>query len=380
MSDSVKGAGTTGDRGLRASIGVCTAVIVVTALYFAGTVFAPLAFALLIISMIWPVQKRLQARLPRLVALAVSMLVTVVILMAFGSLIAWSFGRVGRYIVSDAARFQMLYGQMTEWLEGHGIVVAGLWAEHFNVGWLIRLFQQITSRLNGTLTFTVVVLIYVILGLLEVDGAASKLSAAESGEFGRVLLTGGAQTAAKFRRYMLVRTLMSVMTGLLVWGFAALVGLPLAAEWGVIAFALNYIPFIGPFVATVFPTLFAIAQFEPWQMVVIVFACLNLIQFLVGSYLEPRIAGSALSISPFLVLFAVFFWTFVWGYRRRLHRRADRDRGPDAVRAARVQPVGRGSAGWRAGVTGPIGRMGRAKRYPSTRCMMGFARAQPILI
>ena len=202
---------------------------------------------------------------------------------------------------------------MADWLEGHGIVVAGLWAEHFNVGWLIRLFQEITSRLSSTLTFTVVVLIYVILGLLEVDAAAGKLGMATTGEFGRVLLAGGAETAAKLRRYMLVRSLMSVMTGLLVWGFAALVGLPLAAEWGVIAFALNYIPFIGPFVATVFPTLIAIAQFESWQMAVIVFACLNLIQFLVGSYLEPRIAGSALSISPFLVLFAVFFWTFVWG-------------------------------------------------------------------
>jgi AI-2 transport protein TqsA len=48
-------------------------------------------------------------------------------------------------------------------------------------------------------------------------------------------------------------------------------------------------------------------------MAVVVFACLNLIQFLVGSYLEPRIAGNALAISPFLVLFAVFFWTFMWG-------------------------------------------------------------------
>ena len=73
---------------------------------------------------------------------------------------------------------------------------------------------------------------------------------------------GGASTAIKLRRYMLVRTLMSVMTGLLVWAFASVAGLQLAAEWGVIAFALNYIPFIGPFVATVFPTLFAIAQFE----------------------------------------------------------------------------------------------------------------------
>jgi AI-2 transport protein TqsA len=81
----------------------------------------------------------------------------------------------------------------------------------------------------------------------------------------------------------------------------------------VIAFVLNYIPFIGPLVATVFPTLFALAQFESWELAVIVFVGLNLIQFLIGSYLEPRIAGSALSISPFLVLFAVFFWAFLWG-------------------------------------------------------------------
>ena len=56
--------------------------------------------------------------------------------------------------------------------------------------------------------------------------------------------------------------LMSAVTGLLVWAFAWLAGLPLAVEWGVIAFALNFIPFIGPFIATVFPTVFAIAQFE----------------------------------------------------------------------------------------------------------------------
>jgi len=301
------------DRALRVLIGICTAILVVGALYLSDTIFAPLAFALLTIAILWPVQERLQARLPKLIALALCMLITVTVLGVFGSLIAWGFGRITRYILDDAARFQLLYGTLADWLEGHGIVLAGLWAEHFNVGWLVRLLQLATIRLNGMLTFSLVVLIYVILGLLEVDAVAAKLRGAGAGEFGRVLLRGGAETAIKLRRFMLVRTLMSVMTGILVWGFAVLVGLPLAAEWGVIAFALNYIPFIGPFIATVFPTLFAIAQFESWQMAAIVFACLNLIQFLVGSYLEPRIAGSALSISPFLVLFAVFFWTFVWG-------------------------------------------------------------------
>jgi AI-2 transport protein TqsA len=151
--------------------------------------------------------------------------------------------------------------------------------------------------------------------LLEVDDAARKLVALKDREIGPVLLAGSAKTAAKFRHYMIVRTLMSIMTGVLVWAFAAATGLKLALEWGVIAFALNYIPVIGPLIATVFPTLFAMAQFASWQMTLTVFACLNVIQFLVGSYLEPRVAGSALAISPSLVLFAVFFWTFLWGSR-----------------------------------------------------------------
>jgi AI-2 transport protein TqsA len=313
MNAPVEPAGTRSDRGLRAAVILCATVIVLTALYFTGSIFAPLAFAMLIIAVMWPLQERLQARLPTLVALFLTMLATVVILAAFVSLIAWGFGRVGRFVVADAPRFQFLYGQVAEWLEGHGIVLAGLWAEHFNVGRLIALFQQLTVRLNGMLSFSLVMLIYVLLGLLEVDEFADRLRAPSAGEFGRILLAGGAETAAKFRKYMWVRTLMSVLTGALVWLFALAVGLPLAAEWGVIAFALNYIPFIGPFIATLFPTLFAIAQFSSWQMAVVVFACLNLIQFLVGSYLEPRIAGNALAISPFLVLFAVFFWTFVWG-------------------------------------------------------------------
>lgn len=64
-----------------------------------------------------------------------------------------------------------------------------------------------------------------------------------------MLLDGGARTAAKLRRYLPVRSLMSVVAGIFLCGFISLCGLPLAQEWGVIAFALNYIPFIGPLVA-----------------------------------------------------------------------------------------------------------------------------------
>jgi len=305
--------GMTNSRGLLAMVGVCTVILVAAALYLARSVFAPMTFALFVIAMVWPLQKAMQARLPKLVALAITIVATIVIITAVASMIVWGFGRVGRYMASDAARFQLLFNQYASWLEERGIAVAGLWAEHFNMTWLLRLAQQITARVNNTLSFSIVVLIYVLLGLLEVDTAASKLREMRNAAVGKSLLAGSAETAAKLRRYMLVRSLMSIMTGILVWAFAYLTGLPLAAEWGVIAFVLNYIPFLGPFVATLFPTLFAIAQFQSWQMTLMVFAGLNLIQFVVGSYLEPRIAGRVLSISPFIVLLAVLFWTFLWG-------------------------------------------------------------------
>lgn len=288
-------------------------ILVVAALSVASSVFAPVAFALFIIALVWPLQRSLQGFLPRMLALAISIVVMVLAFLAFGSLIVWAFGRVGRWIAADATRFQQLYDQATLWLEGHGIAVTGLWAENFNVAWMLRMAQTISGRLNTTMSFWLVVLVYVILGLLEVEDFGRKLRGMRNRLVGDVLLRGSMQTAAKLHRYMMVRTAMSLITGVLVWGFATVVGLPLAAEWGFIAFSLNYIPFLGPLVATVFPTLFAMTQFGSWQAVVAVFACLNLIQFIVGSYIEPRVAGSALSMSPTLVLFSVFFWSYLWG-------------------------------------------------------------------
>jgi len=162
-------------------------------------------------------------------------------------------------------------------------------------------------------SFWLVVLVYVLLGLLEIGPVARRIPTALKEDAARVLIVGSSLTAAKLRRYMLIRTIMSVATGGMVYILAAALGLQLAAEWGVIAFTLNFIPFIGPFIATLLPTLYALAQFESLQWALVVFAGLNLIQFVIGSYIEPRVAGKKLAISPFVVLFSVFLWTFLWG-------------------------------------------------------------------
>ena len=281
--------------------------------YYARGVLAPVVFALFAIALVWPLQAVLQARIPKLLAVVITVALVVVVVASLAILIGWGFGRAARWLLADLARFQAMYQQATTWLEEHGFVVTGVFGDVFNTSWIIATLQRVGSRLQGIVSFSVISLIFTILGLLEVETIAAKLRTLHNQAIGTSLTRASGQAASKLQKYMLVRTVMSVMTGALVYGFAILIGLPLAAEWGVIAFALNYIPFIGPFIATIAPTLFAFAQFESWQMALLVFACLNVIQFVVGSYLEPRVAGSALSISPFVVLFTVFLWSFLWG-------------------------------------------------------------------
>lgn len=303
----------TADRSIKVMVGLCTAVAVFAAIYFARALFAPVAFALFIIALVWPLQRALQEKIPTLLALAITIFATAFVIAVVAFLVIWGFGVVGQWLFGNVARFQELYGEVVTWLDSHGIHAAALIAEYFDVNWMLRAFQQLTGRAHGMLTFFITTLIFLLLGLLEVQATRRKLENLGNREVGRALVTALTEVGDKFRRYMVVRTAMSVLTGLAIWAFSLIAGLELATAWGVIAFALNYIPFIGPFIATIFPSMFAIAQSESWQMALMVFVGLNLIQFLIGSYLEPRVAGAALSISPFVVLFSVFFWLFFWG-------------------------------------------------------------------
>ncbi|MEP9377206.1 AI-2E family transporter [Aquabacter sp. CN5-332] len=301
-----------GGRAAGVLIGIIAAIAICAALSLAETLLVPIAFAFFIMAIVWPLQKALQARLPKMVAVLLTLIITLAVVGSILSTIVWGLGHVGQWIFNNVARFQAIYVEAADWLESHGFVMAGLFTEHFDVRWMLRAVQEVSTRLNSLVAFLIFTFIYVLLGLLELDALRSQVARLERRDTSAFLLAAGADVAARLQKYMLVRTLMSAATGLVVWAFTLAAGLELATAWGAIAFAMNYIPFIGPFVATMLPTTFALAQ-SGWELALVVFVCLNVIQFLSGSYLEPRIAGKALSVSPFMVLFAIFFWSFLWG-------------------------------------------------------------------
>jgi predicted PurR-regulated permease PerM len=285
--------------------------LVSAALYFARIVFEPIAFALFGMALVRPFQKTLEAAMPKPNALILTVVLTLFVFVVFASAIIWSVGDIAHWVFANVARFQALYTQTSQWLEGYSIYITeGL--GQYDVRTFIGIVQGIAMSVNYFCGFCIVVFLLLTFGLMELGDFRIRLEALEP-KIGSNVSKTAEEIARKVRKYMLIRTVASVLTGLAVFAFTLTIGVDLAIAWGVISFVLNYIPYIGPLIAVVLPVLFATTQFESWTMAVVIFGGLYTIQFVIGNYFEPMIAGKALAISPFVMLIAFFFWGFLWG-------------------------------------------------------------------
>lgn len=113
--------------------------------------------------------------------------------------------------------------------------------------------------------------------------------------------------------YLGIKTLMSLITATASWVIMTWVGLDFAEFWALLIFFLNYIPNIGAIIATAFPALLALIQFDNWLPFVIVTSGIVAIQFVIGNLVEPRFLSKSLNLSPLIILIALALWGAIWG-------------------------------------------------------------------
>jgi AI-2 transport protein TqsA len=113
--------------------------------------------------------------------------------------------------------------------------------------------------------------------------------------------------------YLGLKTLLSLTTATASWIIMKWVGLDFAEFWALLIFFLNFIPNIGAIVATAFPALLALIQFNNWLPFVIVTSGIVTIQFIVGNLVEPRYLSKSLNVSPLVILLALALWGGIWG-------------------------------------------------------------------
>jgi AI-2 transport protein TqsA len=290
---------------------VFAVVLVSAALYFGGIVLEPIAFVLFTMALVQPFHKAAEVRAGKPLALILTILLTLLVISILVGAIVWSLGDIVHWGLANVERFQSLYLRTTKWLQEHDLFVGDLGSlGSFSFA---GAFQTVAGYVNYLIGFTLVVFLFLAFGMAEMDDFKLKLIALDKKMSGWSLLDTSGKIADKIRKYMLIRTLASVATGVAVFLFTLAIGLDFAVAWGVISFVLNYIPYVGPLVAVILPVIFATAQFESWQMAAIIFGSLYLIQFVIGNYLEPILTGNALAISPFVMLLAFLIWDFLWG-------------------------------------------------------------------
>ena len=116
----------------------------------------------------------------------------------------------------------------------------------------------------------------------------------------------------KIKKYMVLKALMSLLTGLIVWIALFLIGTDYAFLWAFLAFLLNFIPNIGSIIAAVPAVLLTLVQLGGFSaaLVAIVYLAANIV---IGSILEPKVMGKGLGLSTLVVFLSLLFWGWLLG-------------------------------------------------------------------
>ncbi len=116
------------------------------------------------------------------------------------------------------------------------------------------------------------------------------------------------------QRYLGIKTATSAATGVCSYLILIWVGIDFAGFWAVLIFVFNYIPTIGSIVATLFPALLALFQFpDQYGPFFAVLLGVGALQLLIGNYIEPRIMGTGLGLSPLIIILSLTLWGSLWG-------------------------------------------------------------------
>lgn len=132
---------------------------------------------------------------------------------------------------------------------------------------------------------------------------------------GDMRLTGSTlrETSDRVARYLRSLALLNLGHGIAVGVGLALIGLPGALLFGLIAGLLRFVPYAGPMMAAIAPVVLAIGAFEGWSMAIAVIAYLAVLELFSNNVFEPWLYGKSVGLSPFAVILAALFWSWLWG-------------------------------------------------------------------
>jgi predicted PurR-regulated permease PerM len=304
-----------------ATLGLLLAVLLGFVLYVCASILQPLFIAGLLVYLILPVHQRLvRWRVPSAIAYLLIVLSVLGLFLGIGAMAYRNFAELSERLSVYEER---LDGLARKALRGLPVAVPDLDNWHvrnlltFDIGPESRIrnvFRAAVGNFLAFLTATFVVLLYLIFLLAERVSLPGRVARAFGEARAKEIMAVVEAINRAVHDYITLKTFVSALQGLLSFAVLAAFGVDFAGMWGVLIYLFNFIPYIGSLVAVSLPIILTFLQYadEPWKPLLITLLLL-LIQRVVDNFVEPRLTGQKLGLSPLLVLLSLAFWGWLWG-------------------------------------------------------------------
>ena len=299
------------NRGIRFLFGAASMVIVIAGLKLSKELILPILTGLFLAMISLPLLNRLQRwKVSTPLAVITTVLVEVGVIAGIVTLVGGSFAGFREAAPLYKERLTTLLDQLLTWLGSLGIDLSrDVVIDMLDPGVAIDMVGQTLLGITGFLSQILIVLLLVIFTLFEATGVPDKLQAA----FGGVTSSERYdRIRTEVQRYLSIKTLISLFTGVVVGVGLALLQVDFPFLWGLLAFLLNYIPNLGSILAAIPPVLLALIQFGPGRAlaVALLFVAVNVG---LGNFVEPYFMGRRLGLSTLVVFISLMFWGWIWG-------------------------------------------------------------------
>lgn len=245
--------------------------------------------------------------------LAMLTVITGIVAVALGitALLGNSINDFSRDIPFYKTRLKEQFGGVVSWLSAHGVQVTREQVlSYVNPGKAIELVGEIFNGFGGVLANAFLIFLTVVFILFEAHSFPRKVRAAIDDPEKK--LERFEHFTENLIRYLAIKTLTSLGTGIAIGVWLAIMGVEYPVLWGLLAFLLNYVPNIGSIIAAVPAVLLTAVQLGPLSALWAALGYL-VVNIVFGNVIEPRFMGRGLGLSTLVVFLSLVFWGWVLG-------------------------------------------------------------------
>ncbi len=300
-------------RALRLVIGAAAVVVLMLGISQLSDIVGPFFLALNLMIVVWPVQRFLARRVPKVIAAIVSGLLAIVILGLFFWAIGWAASLFVQEIPLYKDQMLSLYDQILTLLSQFGVTSSQIidQLKSINPGSVVSVVGSLISNVSGVVSLLVVVisvLLFMIVDSVDFEGRLERLGQKHN----PVLVLALQSFAQGVRSYWVTSTVFGLIVSVLTWAGLAVYGIPLAIVWAVLSFVTNYIPNVGFIIGLVPAAVMGLLAKGPIGAlyVIALYAVLN---FVIQSVIQPKVTGDAVGVTSTVSFLSLLVWAVVLG-------------------------------------------------------------------